>query len=72
MTISPVYLAGSIIFLIGSISYTIDALLKKEAFKEGLGYTIGSILFVIGCGFFIADACGIAEHVAPSLNHQGT
>lgn len=59
---SPIYLGGSIIFMIGSIAYTIDALLKPDRFVcKNLGYLIGSILFVIGCGFFIADSCGVAE-----------
>ena len=54
------YILGSFIFMAGSIAYTYDAMIKSHAYKkEGLGYTIGSILFVIGCGFFIMDAFGV-------------
>ena len=62
MSCSPIYFAGSVIFMVGSIAYTIDALLKKDKFApRNLGYLIGSVLFVIGCGCFIADSCGASE-----------
>ena len=48
---------GSIIFLFGSIAYTVDALLKKHPFSRmHIWYFGGSVLFVIGCILFILSS----------------
>ena len=50
-------LIGSIIFLAGSIAYTIDAALKKDPLKcRNIWYLVGSVLFVIGCKLFIVSS----------------
>ena len=57
----PMYLAGSAVFLVGSLLYFLDALIRtgKEFYKPvNLPYVLGGLLFVIGCALFCMNACG--------------
>ena len=49
------YFLGSAFFTLGCISFTIDAIRQKE---KNYYLISGSILFDIGCVFFIKDSLG--------------